>query len=888
MLNFTKGLSLLLSSRTSQRGTALLAIALSLSACGGAGETSSPSPPPEQPRTLELANPVANPSALPPSDKAIPVTFTAVVSGSAYPDQLTLQEIDNDSNIINDTVAILKDNGEVSDSYRGDRVYTATVILESSLPSAHYYRVVANNNGDTVTSKSGTFWFSGCPLRARPSNPQTSTFDSSLNAIVFANEVLVTVQPEVAPDFDKVKNLISGVGGRVVGCIPSLNQFLIEFDSDGSLELLNEVIGRLELEADIVSATANAQIESSPFNQESTCTGRDCQWYLNHIKAPLAWDIAGSGSEQHSVAMLDFGIDCNHPELDCDPARFNQDPIDHGTGVASLINGNNQGSNDFVGVAWGIQLYPHSFLGSGGSQYKMSELITLSLADDNVKIINISASTAVDEGNQIRDALCTAIGTGRLVVAAAGNAYISNQCQIINTYPAIYNNQGQCSNGADLQSGLLIVGATDIQNELAEWANTAGADVDRCSNTLYVDLFAPGKDIYSASTNGSNIYANKNGTSFAAPLVSASAALLWSTNPSLSVAELHDLLIEGSSQSEQQTPNHPQIQDIRIFGKPLLNLYSMLGGEEGVAQDVSPNTFSFAIEDSAPLNSYVTSQPITITGISSRTPIAVSNGFYSINNEPFTSASGSIAAGQTLRLQTLSADTPATTVTMQVVVGDQIQSFNVTTDEAEASINSFDFFDQSAQPLETTIFSNRVTLTDITEPTTISIESAEYSLDGGDTFTSNSGTVNANQTIQLRMISANTPETIKTAYITIGDVTDTFSVVTEAIDTLPNAFELISEQDIDPDNVEPNSLITTTPIVIEGINTTALVTISGGEYSIDGGQFTRGTSLATRGQSIQVRLTSASTPQTITYTTLSIGDYSTTFQVQSASTETPN
>ena len=133
------------------------------------------------------------------------------------------------------------------------------------------------------------------------------------------------------------------------------------------------------------------------------CDGLDCQWYLERIRAPQAWSIAGGGDAQVGVAVIDFGVDCNHPELDCDGSVHAEDIIDHGTGVAGLIGSRNREGSNMVGVAWNTALHPYSFIGRGGSQYKMSELITLSMAQDSVRVINISAATAIDPGNQIRD-----------------------------------------------------------------------------------------------------------------------------------------------------------------------------------------------------------------------------------------------------------------------------------------------------------------------------------------------------------------------------------------------------------------------------------------------------------------------------------------------------
>jgi hypothetical protein len=61
--------------------------------------------------------------------------------------------------------------------------------------------------------------------------------------------------------------------------------------------------------------------------------------------------IRGAGDEQQSEAVIYFGVDCSYPVLNCDGRIYNQDLIDHGAGVVSVINGNNRDSTDFSCVA---------------------------------------------------------------------------------------------------------------------------------------------------------------------------------------------------------------------------------------------------------------------------------------------------------------------------------------------------------------------------------------------------------------------------------------------------------------------------------------------------------------------------------------------------------
>jgi subtilisin family serine protease len=60
-----------------------------------------------------------------------------------------------------------------------------------------------------------------------------------------------------------------------------------------------------------------------------------------------------------------------------------------------------------------------------------------------------------------------------------------------------------------------------------------------------VDLFAPGEEIY--TTTSGNAYMSDSGTSLAGPMVSGTAALIWSYYPKLTVQELKQIILESGT-----------------------------------------------------------------------------------------------------------------------------------------------------------------------------------------------------------------------------------------------------------------------------------------------------------------------------------------------------
>ena len=101
-------------------------------------------------------------------------------------------------------------------------------------------------------------------------------------------------------------------------------------------------------------------------------------------------------------------------------------------------------------------------------------------------------------------------------------------------------------------------------------------------------------------------------------------------------------------------------------------------------------------------------------------------------------------------------------------------------------------------------------------------------------------------------------------------------------DTTPNAISLAAST-----NVEPNTLVTSAPVTISGINTTSPVSIVGGEYSISGGAFTANPGTITNGQTLTVRITASDKTNTPKEAVVTVGGVSAKFAVTTAADVTP-
>ncbi len=249
--------------------------------------------------------------------------------------------------------------------------------------------------------------------------------------------------------------------------------------------------------------------------------GETVPWGVERIGARLVHPYqTGDGVK---VAVIDTGIDYNHPDLagkvvgGVDFVQDDDDPMDdngHGTHCAGIIAAVD---NDIgvIGVAPGAGLYAVKVLDSTGSGYVSDVAAGIEWAvKQGAKVISMSLGSDSDS-TTLRNACDAAYAAGVLLVAAAGNDYRKWGSIEFDTvdYPARY-------------SSVIAVGATDQSDGKASWSSTGSA----------LELAAPGVSINSTYKGGT--YATMSGTSMACPHVAGTAALVWANEPGLTNAEV--------------------------------------------------------------------------------------------------------------------------------------------------------------------------------------------------------------------------------------------------------------------------------------------------------------------------------------------------------------
>ena len=105
---------------------------------------------------------------------------------------------------------------------------------------------------------------------------------------------------------------------------------------------------------------------------------------------------------------------------------------------------------------------------------------------------------------------------------------------------------------------------------------------------------------------------------------------------------------------------------------------------------------------------------------------------------------------------------------------------------------------------------------------------------------------------------------------------------TPTADTTPDGFIF---KDIE--KAPTDSLITSEPVTITGINSTTVIAIEGGQYSINGGSFVDGSGSVSNNDKVRVQLRSSSDLDSTTSAKLTVGGISDEFNVLTRSDETP-
>ncbi|MGH7726419.1 MAG: S8 family serine peptidase [Candidatus Eiseniibacteriota bacterium] len=324
------------------------------------------------------------------------------------------------------------------------------------------------------------------------------------------------------------------------------------------------------------------------------------QWFFRNLTSPGADNHATegwartTGSATVTVAILDSGIDWDHPDLDSriwtnvfeipangvdddvngyiddvrgwDFVSNDNDPMDdhgHGTNVAGIAGAESNNGIGVAGTDWSCRLMAAKNLNSSNSGlYSWWTASIVYAVDNGARVLNMSEGgtgysasmeSAVDYAHSLGAIVCVAMMNGN-----SATPY----------YPAAFVNP-------------IAVGATNASDDRAVPFCWGGGS----SYGAHIELCAPGELIYSTLWN--NTYGYFCGTSQATPQVTGALSLGWALAPTLTNSELRALLL-ASCDDQVGLPIEDTFGFDSYYGHGRLNLDRFLASVSLIAVEPSP------------------------------------------------------------------------------------------------------------------------------------------------------------------------------------------------------------------------------------------------------------------------------------------------------------
>lgn len=281
-------------------------------------------------------------------------------------------------------------------------------------------------------------------------------------------------------------------------------------------------------------------------------------WGMEKISAEAAWEI-NTGSREIVVAVIDTGVDYNHPDLKdnywynpgetgtdaagndkrtngidddgngyvddfrgWDFANNDNNPMDdndHGTHCAGTIGATGNNGQGVAGVNWQVGLVGIKFISASGSGSTAAAISSIEYATKLGVDLTSNSWGGGGSSSAMLAAIREANEAGVLFVAAAGNSTSDNDTRP--NFPSNYD-----------VDNVIAVAATQQNDTLASFSSYGRTTVD---------LAAPGLSILSTTRN--NGFRNMSGTSMATPHVAGAVALMKATFPEMTSAQLKEKLL---------------------------------------------------------------------------------------------------------------------------------------------------------------------------------------------------------------------------------------------------------------------------------------------------------------------------------------------------------
>ncbi|MCP3937010.1 MAG: S8 family serine peptidase, partial [Actinomycetia bacterium] len=274
------------------------------------------------------------------------------------------------------------------------------------------------------------------------------------------------------------------------------------------------------------------------------------QWHLDAIGVDTPLSAQGE-----SVAVIDSGIDLDHPDLaglvrrsDCSPGEAFD--LDHGTAIAGLITAIGNDARGLAPLVEGVEIVDIPVFAEVDGELLASPAAVAAAircaVTEEVSVINLSIANQCSGLEEVEQAIEAALDAGVVIVAAAGNhraeAFVC---------PAAFD-------------GVIGVAAAD----------SAGTPITSLASASVV---APGRSVLTAGTVAGRPQTTRSGSSFATAIVSAAASAILAQNPDWSPQRVAVHLNTISHRSVDEGRH----LDLSFLGQPLPAV-QVLGGDGAI------------------------------------------------------------------------------------------------------------------------------------------------------------------------------------------------------------------------------------------------------------------------------------------------------------------
>ncbi|WP_373686754.1 S8 family peptidase [Streptomyces lunaelactis] len=453
-------------------------------------------------------------------------------------------------------------------------------------------------------------------------------------------------------DTSAVQTAVTNNGGTVFAHYDAIGVIVAHSTSSAFAGTMRGVSGVQQVGAtrtsDVPADAYNPVLPATPSQATTTLTESN-RWDMTQIKADKAWAVT-TGSPTVKVGVLDTGVDDLHQDI---APNFNaadsascaygkadtrtgawRDVGEHGTHVAGTIAAAKNGKG-VIGVAPGVKVSSVRIAEPNTSMFFAENTVCgfMWAGDHGFKVTNNSYYTdpwmfncpdnvdqaAIIEG--VRRAQEYAENKGSLQIAAAGNSNYDLANKRTDTSspndstPVTRTITNACIDIPTELPGVVTVAAMGNGNVKASYSNFGRS---------IIDIAAPGGDgasgVYSTLPGGK--YGTMNGTSMASPHVAGVAALLASTNPGATPADLRaklatqaaDTACPSDSRCTGTTANNA------FFGEGQVDALKAVGGTPPPGAYFE-NAADVAIADNSTVES-----PLTVTGVSGNAPATLKVG----------------------------------------------------------------------------------------------------------------------------------------------------------------------------------------------------------------------------------------------------------------------